>query len=129
MRGVLSPRASAVFFASEYQRDVASTTSVPCSTARRTARALASLMRSALSRRVPSRSRATIRTMALSSLARTEAEMPLFHAHEPPLADDDVVEHVDVQQLPSLDQLLCHGDVIGRRRGVARGVVVDDDDR
>jgi hypothetical protein len=44
-------------------------------------------------------------------------------------ADDDVVEDGDVEQPPGLDQLGRHGDVLARGRGVAAGVVVDDDER
>ena len=41
------------------------------------------------------------------------------------LADDDVVVHQDAERLRGGDDLLGHLDIGARRRGVARGVVVD----
>jgi hypothetical protein len=43
-------------------------------------------------------------------------------------ADDDVVVDDDAERLCHLGDLLRHPDVGGRRRGVARGVVVDEDE-
>ena len=58
-----------------------------------------------------------------------EPQTALLEADEAALADDEVVQHLDVQQLARLDEHLGQAHVFGRRGGVAGGVVVNDDDR
>ena len=40
-----------------------------------------------------------------------------------------MIEHVDVEQLAGRDDLACHQHILGAGRGVAGGMVVDDDQR
>src|SRR5207248_8795109 len=51
-----------------------------------------------------------------------------LQADEALLADDDVVDQLDVEHAPRLHELLRHLDVLRRRRGVAAGVVVAEDE-
>jgi len=53
----------------------------------------------------------------------SEAKAALFEADVALAPDHQVVEHVDVQQLARLHDLARDGDVLGRGRGVAAGVV------
>ena len=52
-----------------------------------------------------------------------------LHAGVAFLADDDVVVHGNAERLRHVDDRLRHLDVGVRRRWVARGVIVDEDDR
>jgi len=53
-----------------------------------------------------------------------EAEPSFFEADVALLADDEVVEHFDVEELACFHNLLCDLDVLGTGRGVSRRVVV-----
>jgi hypothetical protein len=59
----------------------------------------------------------------------TESQAALFEADKAALADDEVVQRLNVQQLARLDEHLGQAHVFGRRGGVAGGVVLNDDDR
>src|SRR5215475_5921645 len=59
----------------------------------------------------------------------TSDQLQPLQARVPVLADDDVVVHGDAERLRHLDDRLRHLDVGARRRRVAGGMVVDEDDR
>jgi hypothetical protein len=40
------------------------------------------------------------------------------------VADDDVIEHVDAEYLPGCCEPACDVEIVGRRRGIARRVIV-----
>lgn len=54
-----------------------------------------------------------------SPLRAGEAEPSFFEADVALLADDEVVEHFDVEQLACFHNLLGHFDVLGTGRGVS----------
>jgi 16S rRNA (guanine(527)-N(7))-methyltransferase RsmG len=56
-----------------------------------------------------------------------EAEATFLEAHIAVVADDHVVEHGDVEELAGVDQHFGDPHILGAGRGVAAGVVVDDD--
>src|SRR5262245_48035287 len=56
-----------------------------------------------------------------------EAEPALLQANISLVTDDEVVEHVDVQQRARVGDLTSDLDVLGRGRGIATGVVVHHD--
>ena len=59
-----------------------------------------------------------------------EAESSLFERDETVAASDDqVIQHVNIQQLPGLDDGTRNAHVVGAGRRVAGGVVVYRDDR
>src|SRR3989304_4974533 len=60
-------------------------------------------------------------------LVSGEAQALLSQADESVAGQDDVVQDVYVQQGARLPELVGHGHVVSAGRGVARGVVVDDD--
>jgi hypothetical protein len=54
-----------------------------------------------------------------------KAQPALAHAHEAPLPDHQMIEHVDVEQLAGRDDLARHQHVLAAGRGVAGGIIVD----
>lgn len=56
----------------------------------------------------------------------SKAEAALFHADEAVVANDDVIEQFDVEQFARFAQLLSGAHVFGRGGGIARRMVVDD---
>src|SRR3990172_1909335 len=58
----------------------------------------------------------------------TETQPALFERDETVLADHQMVEHVNVQQLARLDECAGDGDVFRAGRRVAGRMVVHDDD-
>src|SRR5437588_5931430 len=51
-----------------------------------------------------------------------------LQADKPVVADDEMIDKLDIEQFACLDELPGHGNVLGRRSGIAAGVVVADDD-
>src|SRR5260221_899527 len=69
------------------------------------------------------------RALANDTSSRSESQPALLEADMALLAENDVVEQLDIQQLASLAQLLSRADVLRRGGRVARGMVVHDEDR
>ncbi len=77
------------------------------------------------------RRRAKVCTVAFvvrlsSGVLAHKAQPALAHAHEAALPDHKMIEHVDVKQLASRNDLACHKHILRAGRGVAGGVIVDD---
>ncbi len=43
------------------------------------------------------------------------------------IADNQVIQQIDIQNLPGFYKLLCHGNIFWRRCGISAGMVVADD--
>jgi hypothetical protein len=51
-----------------------------------------------------------------------------LQAHEAVVADHEVIDKLDIEHFASFNELPGHGNVLGRRGGIAAGVVVADED-
>src|SRR5579875_1973542 len=60
--------------------------------------------------------------------ASGEAEPALLHGDKAALADHDVVEHLDLQQVAGTNQVGGDGDIVAAGRGIAGGVIVNGDE-
>src|SRR5947209_11650529 len=75
---------------------------------------------------IPRMSRSFI---SISSLSLSPAQLSFTHTHPHSLADNQMVEQLDLQQLARLNQSAGHLDILRAGLGCAAGVVVRDDDR
>ena len=66
---------------------------------------------------------------SLTSPAPAKPQAPLPQAYPAPLPDHQMVEHIYAEELAGVHDLTGDGDIFRGGRGVARGVVVGDDDR
>ena len=57
-----------------------------------------------------------------------ESEAAFAEADPLPVADDEVIEQVDVEQFAGGSHVACDLDVVGRWGGIARGMIVYEDD-
>src|SRR5690242_11638799 len=69
------------------------------------------------------------RSAGAAGLAHAEAETSLLQTNVSLVADDQVIEHVDVEKLARLRDLASHLYVLARGSRVAAPVVVDHDHR
>src|SRR6266699_1739427 len=67
--------------------------------------------------------------ISISALRLSPAQLSFAHTHPRPLADNQVVEQFDLQQLARLNQGAGHLDILRTGLGAATGVVVRNDDR
>src|SRR6476646_7375616 len=62
-------------------------------------------------------------------LALIEPEPLAPQAGVPPVTDHEVVEYLDIEESSCLYQFARHRDIVARWGGIARRVIVDDDER
>src|SRR4051812_41473039 len=63
-----------------------------------------------------------------STRVSREAEALAAQADVATVADDEVIEDFDVEDLPGFDEFAGDGDIVGGRGGIAGGVVVGDNE-